>query len=310
MKYRNPSKIGRDLSVIGFGAWQLGNKEFWGEMSDEHAIELVQQAVVVGINVFDTAPGYGSGASERLLGIALKGQREKVFLNTKFGHTADGRTDFSVEALDVSINDSLARLQTTYLDSIILHNPGWDLLYGDSPIYRRLKHWKALGIIRHYGVSIDSLEELEIVLHHNDVDVIELMFNVIHQSPKVLFEEVEEKGILLMIKVPLDSGWLTGKYTKDSVFTGIRARWSDEVKQTRHDIVTKIKAIVGSADLVQPALRFILSFDAVTCVLPGTRNLKQLASNVAVAEAELSVNHKRQLEELYDTYIRFQSTPW
>lgn len=310
MKYRNPARIDKDISVIGFGAWQLGNPEFFGPMEDDVAIRLVHRAVQEGVNLFDTAPGYGGGNSERLLGLALKHHRNTVFINTKFGHTADGRTDFSVEALEESIQASLSRLQTDYLDGLILHNPGRELLYGDQAIYSKLAEYKQKGIVKHFGVSIDSYEELEIVLHHNNVDIIELMFNIIHQSPKALFEEVKRQGILLMIKVPLDSGWLTGKYTSDTIHTGIRSRWTRETIQTRIDIVDRIKAILGKDDIAQDSLRFILAQVGVTAVIPGVRNERQLLSNVEAQTSEMPNETVLELETLYDEFIQHQHTPW
>lgn len=310
MNYRNPTAINRELSVIGFGAWQLGNAQSFLEMKDEEAIELVREAINQGVNVFDTAPGYGEGNSERLLGIALQPYRKHVFINTKFGHTPDNRMDFSSEGLYRSIEGSLKRLQTDYLDSVILHNPPRELLDQNASIYQTLYSLKQQGVIRHYGVSIDSLEELDIVLHHNNVDVIELLFNILHQAPKALFDEIRQKGIMLLVKVPLDSGWLSGKYTKDTTFTGIRSRWTKDVKEKRLEIVERIKDIVGPDDLAQKALQFILHFDAVTCVIPGTTNISQLESNVNAQEATLAKEEVTMLEELYETYIKHQDTPW
>lgn len=310
MKYKTPSRINKPISIIGFGAWQLRNPEFYGDQSLEDAVKLVQDAVKGGINIFDTAPGYGGGNSETTLGIALKPFRDKVFINTKFGHTADGRSDFSVKGLEESVQESLSRLQTNYLDGVILHNPGQELLYGTSDIYTRLQELKKEGVVRHYGVSIDTLEELDIILHQNKVDIIELMFNIIHQAPKALFDEVKNQGILLMIKVPLDSGWLTGKYTKDTVHTGIRARWTNEVIDTRLDIVDKVKTILNKDNIVQDSLRFVLAQDAVTCVIPGVRNEKQLESNIAAADEELEPKKVKELEDLYDNYIKEKNTPW
>ncbi len=310
MKYRHPYKIKQPISIVGFGAWQLGNTEFFGPMSDQEAIQLVQDAVNRGINLFDTAPGYGSGNSERLLGIALQSQRKNVFINTKFGHTADGRSDFSVEALEPAVHDSLQRLQTTYIDGVILHNPGNDMLYGTHPIYDELKRLKKTGLIRYYGVSIDSKAELEIVLHHNDVDIIELLFNIIHQEAIPYFEDIKQKGIMLLTKVPLDSGWLSGKYTAETKFTGIRSRWTTDVIATRLAIIKQIKEILGKSLIAQESLQFIQSFDAVTSVIPGTRNLLQLKSNVESQEHTLSQAKKEALQELYQSTIQYQHTPW
>ncbi|MDY0023543.1 MAG: aldo/keto reductase [Candidatus Izemoplasmatales bacterium] len=309
MKYNNPKKINFKISEISFGAWQLGNNFDFDRMQEEDAINLVKKAYDNGITLFDTAPNYGNGNSEVLLGKALKPFRDKVFINSKFGHDDLGNTDFSVERLEKSVRESLSRLQTDHLDSVILHNPGKEMLYGSHPIYDELKRLKSLGLIKHFGVSIDWPEELEIVLKENNIDVIEVMFNIIHQSPKVWFDEIKKQGILLMVKVPLDSGWLTGKYTKDTIFKGIRSRWTKEVIETRLQILGKIREIVGE-DLVNASLRFILNFDAVSCVIPGTRNIEQLMSNIAVTDYSLSSEKQKELELLYENYIKDQFTPW
>ena len=132
MKTINYAKTGKKVHRIGFGAWQLGNTEFWGHMSIEEGIELVDQAIKEGFNLFDTAPGYASGLSETILGLAIQDRREQVVINTKFGHTAEGETDFSVFSLRDQIQSSLSRLQTDYLDSIVLHNPSMDILQGKT----------------------------------------------------------------------------------------------------------------------------------------------------------------------------------
>jgi aryl-alcohol dehydrogenase-like predicted oxidoreductase len=279
-------------------------------MTYEEGIELVRAAYEKGINFFDTAPGYSNGLSERIIGEALKDVRENVFINTKFGHNHLGETDFSEEAIEGSINESLQRLQTTYVDSVILHNSPREILEGKTKHEKEFQRIKRMGKIRGYGVSIDTLEELELVLSNWDVDVIEILFNIIHQSPKYLFDKVKERGILLAIKVPLDSGWLTGKYNSDSKFEGIRARWSQDVILKRAMIVDKIKAIVKDEDLVKYAIGFILSLDAVTTVITGVKNIQQLEVNIKASEFKLSDELKRELERLYEEEIKPLNLPW
>jgi aryl-alcohol dehydrogenase-like predicted oxidoreductase len=279
-------------------------------MTYEEGIELVRAAYEKGINFFDTAPGYSNGLSERIIGEALKDVRENVFINTKFGHNHLGETDFSEEAVERSINESLQRLQTTYVDSVILHNSPREILEGKTKHEKEFQRIKRMGKIRGYGVSIDTLEELELVLSNWDVDVIEILFNIIHQSPKYLFDKVKERGILLAIKVPLDSGWLTGKYNSDSKFEGIRARWSQDVILKRAMIVDKIKAIVKDEDLVKYAIGFILSLDAVTTVITGVKNIQQLEANIKASEFKLSDELKRELERLYEEEIKPLNLPW
>jgi aryl-alcohol dehydrogenase-like predicted oxidoreductase len=309
MKNRHPHRIHQAVSEIGFGAWQLNNPSFH-TTTEEEAVALVHRALDEGVTLFDTAPNYGEGNSERTLGIALKNVRDKVFINTKFGHSATGGLDFSVEALATSLEGSLSRLDTDYVDGLILHNPGIELLDGRQPIYERLKDYQKQGVIRHYGVSIDTAEELQYVLDHNDVDIIEVMFSIVHQGPRIYFDEVRRRGILLLIKVPLDSGWLSGKYTIDTTFTDIRSRWTTDVKRIRLDIVDKVKAIFGTDAIAQDSLRFILAHDAVGSVIPGMRDIHQLMSNVGASDHPLDDEVVQQLYDLYDRYISTQYTPW
>ncbi|MDQ0194477.1 aryl-alcohol dehydrogenase-like predicted oxidoreductase [Paenibacillus wynnii] len=125
-------------------------------MADTEAITLVHEAFDRGITFFDTAPNYGRGKSEELLGKALIGKRSEVVINSKFGHTADGRTDYSADTLRTSVEQSLSRLQTDYLDSILIHNPPFDYLDGKYGHYKVLEDLKSEGKILAYGVSVDS----------------------------------------------------------------------------------------------------------------------------------------------------------
>lgn len=310
MKYRYNKSVGKEVSIVGFGAWQLGGNETWGNMSKEEGLSLVKKAIELGVNFFDTAPGYGGGNSELILGEALRGNREQVIINTKVGHGPNGEYEFTKEGINNSINRSLTKLQTDYIDSVILHNPERYILEGKTDLFDELKKYKEKGIIKAYGVSIDSLDELKTVLEHVEVDTIEIMFNMIHQETKELFDECSRRGILLIIKVPLDSGWLTGKYNEDSTFSGVRSRWTKEQIRTRSLIISKIKDIVKQDNLVIPALGFILSFNAVTTVIPGTKNIGQLQTNIQASETELDMSMKSQLEALYEDYIKHQNTPW
>jgi len=311
MKNRYVKSIGKEVSEIGFGTWQLAQNDTWGSMSEKDAIQLVQEAYKKGVNMFDTAPGYGNGSSEKILGKALKGIRENVVINTKVGHGPNGEYEFSIEGIRNSINRSLKNLQTNYIDSVILHNPEKSLLEQDNSLIDELRQIKKEGLIRGYGFSIDTLEELQTALNtYDDIDTIEIMFNVIQQKPKYLFNVLLDRGIFLIIKVPLDSGWLTGKYNKQPQFTGVRARWTQDVKDIRHYIINQIKEIIGDTSLSKEALRFILSFHQVSCVIPGTKNIEQLDSNISASNYLMDYETKMKLEELYEHKIKNLYTPW
>jgi aryl-alcohol dehydrogenase-like predicted oxidoreductase len=310
MEYRINKRFDKPISRIGFGAWQLGNNQDFSGMSEKEGIKLVHEAVNKGVTFFDTAPNYGGGMSEKILGKALRGKEADIFINTKVGHDRTGEIDFSLEGITQSIYKSLEALKRDRLDSVILHNPDNDVLKGETDHYTRLNSLKKQGVIDGYGVSIDTADELKWVLDSSDVDVIEIMFNIIHQSPKVWFDEVRKRDILLIIKIPFDSGWLTGKYDRNSKFEGIRSRWTSEDIQVRAELIDEIKDIVGQDDLVPVALSFILSFETIITVIPGTRNKVQLDSNIESLKYELDRDTKLQLEEFYKSNISKLKIPW
>ncbi|MDX9691901.1 MAG: aldo/keto reductase [Acholeplasmataceae bacterium] len=306
-KYANTKKY---INRLGFGAWQLGNTDFWGYMAIEDGVALVKEAIKSGINFFDTAPGYAYGLSESIIGQAVKDCRDKVVINTKFGHTASGETDFSVFSLREQIYESLERLQTDYLDSILLHNPSMDILEGKTLHFQELAKIKEEGLIRAYGVSIDTYEEFRAVLDHVEVDVVEILFNIFFQEARPLFNEAHQKGISIITKVPLDSGWLTGKYDEFSEFEGIRSRWDDETILRRANLVREIKDLTHAEVLTKYSLGFILSFKEVTAVIPGIKNIEQLKDHIENLSYELPSSLKEAFIQLYDEKIKDEPLYW
>ncbi len=310
MKYKPYGNTSATVSRMGFGGWQLGNEEYWGEMTFEAGVELVKEAIDKGINFFDTAPGYANGMSEKIIGEAIKDIRDKVVINTKLGHKADGTTDFSVESLESQIRESLERLNTDYLDSVLLHNPDVDILLGKTSHFQELKRLKNLGLIRAYGVSVDTYQELKTTIEKTDSQIIEVLYNVFFQAPSSLFMFLKMRKIGLIAKVPLDSGWLTGKYNQQSVFTGIRSRWDKETIVRRSLLIDKLKQITDDEDLTKYALAFILKNDGVTTVIPGIKNSQQLDSNIAAESFELSYQIQQKFIELYNQRIKNNPLPW
>ncbi|MDT8336977.1 MAG: aldo/keto reductase [Candidatus Izemoplasmatales bacterium] len=310
MKYNPYGKLNVQASRIGFGGWQLGNTEFWGEMSFEDGVKLVREAFKSGVNLFDTAPGYASGMSEKIIGEALHDVRDKVIINTKLGHKADGTSDFSVDSLESQIKESLSRLQTDYLDSVILHNPDYDILSGKTEHFNELKRLKEKGLINSYGVSIDTYDELKIVIEKTNVEVIEILFNIFFQSPSALFTFVKHKKIALITKVPLDSGWLTGKYDHNAKFEGIRARWDKNTIERRADLIRKMKIMTNDDNLTKYAIAFILSHPGVTSVITGVKNSQQLQENIKAESFEIPYKLRQQFIDIYSQQIKNNPLPW
>ena len=300
----------KQVSKLGFGAWPLGNTAHGKTMSIEEGVALVHKALEKEINFFDTAPNYALGRSETILGKALEGRRENVVINSKFGHHADGEINFDEVLIRPSIKESLKRLKTHYLDSVILHNPAPDVLAGKTNHYKTLQALKTEGIIHGYGVSIDTVEELEIALAQNHLDVIELLFNVFSQSTRHLLDRIQAQGIALIIKVPLDSGWLGGRYHKDSIFTDIRSRWSASDRLRRHVLVENLKELTSDQALPKYALGFIWSYEAVTTIIPGIRSIEQLNEHIAASQWYFPDQLKAQFEVFYDRHIKDNPLPW
>ena len=301
MNKRPLGSTGLEVSEIGFGAWQLCNSDSWGGMDDQTALRLVHEAIDGGINLFDTAPNYAATKSERILGKALRDKRDDVVLVSKFGHTPEGPKNFSVDWFWESLDASLGRLQTDYLDVLLLHNPPGDIYAGTDPLWAALEEARAQGKIRHYGATLDFATEVEDCLANTRSEVLEVLFNVFHQDVRRAFATVRERDAGIITKVPLDSGWLTGRFDADSRFEGIRSRWSAVQIAQRAELVADIQWLVeDGSELAHKAIAYLLSYDEVSCVIPGIRTEQQLESNLAAGSYRLSSEERGRLEAFWD----------
>ena len=313
MKYNQYIKNSIKISEIGLGAWQLGHNSGWKSISENEAIELVHKSIDLGINFFDTAPNYGHGTGEERLGKALKHvDRSKVVINTKFGHTDSGTLNFSSGHIRESLEGSLKRLQVDYVDSLIIHNPPSEYFDGNkNDHYEILDRLIEEGKIKAYGASLDTYEDMKLLLDTTNSKVIEAFFNILHQDTMRGFELAEKNEAGIIVKIPLDSGWLSGKYNADSRFDDIRERWSSEDIKTRAQLVDKVKSIVGNTNsLSQIAIAFCLAQKAVSTVIPGNVNTEQLISNVQSTDISISPHTLEALENLYETEIKSLNLPW
>ena len=313
MRYKQLIKQSPFVSEIGFGAWQLGNNSGWKSLSENEAITLVKKAIDYGINFFDTAPNYGLGTSEERLGKALKGvDRDKIVINTKFGHTSSGKLNYQSNYIRESLEGSLRRLQMDYVDSIIMHNPPFEYLNGNNTDhYEIFEKLIEDGKIKAYGASLDTYEEIKLFMDTTNGEVIEAFFNMLHQDTSRAFEKAKQKGVGIIAKIPLDSGWLSGKYNAESTFNDIRSRWSKEDIKTRASLIEKIKGIVGVEEkLSQIAISFCLAYDAVSTVIPGNTSLEQLKNNIQSIQNPLSEVLVKKLEHFYLNEVKHLQLPW
>lgn len=315
MKYNRYTSDSPKVSEIGLGAWQLGANTISNGMSEKEAITMVHKALEAGINFYDTAPNYGLGTSEERLGKAFRNvERDSIVVNTKFGHTVKGGNDYSAGHIRRSLEGSLKRLGFDYVDSLIFHNPPFEILDGSkNPHYEILEKLKEEGKIKAYGASVDTYEEMKLFLDTTQGEVVEAFFNILHQDTARGFEQAIKQEIGLIVKIPLDSGWLSGKYSIDSTFEDIRSRWSKSDLQTRAQLVEKVKSILNldrEYSLAQAAMAFCLSYDAVSTVIPGNSSLAQLESNIASTRVRLESEKIRKLEDFYQNEVKELKLPW
>jgi aryl-alcohol dehydrogenase-like predicted oxidoreductase len=313
MKYKKYIKDSISISEIGLGAWQLGQNSGWKSMTEMEAIKLVHKSLDFGINFFDTAPNYGHGTGEERLGKALKNvERSKIVINTKFGHTHTGTLNFSSNYIRESLEGSLNRLQVDYVDSLIFHNPPSEYFDGNkNDHYEILERLIEEGKIKAYGASLDTYDDMKLLMDTTNSKVIETFFNIFHQDTLRGFEKAQDKEVGIIVKIPLDSGWLTGKYNAESRFNDIRSRWSKDDIETRADLVSKVKSLIGiEENLAQIAIAFCLAYDAVSTVIPGNVSIEQLTGNVQSTDISISQSMIGKLEKLYQYEIKKLNLPW
>ncbi|MUU78933.1 aldo/keto reductase [Winogradskyella endarachnes] len=313
MKYKKYIKDSIKISEIGLGAWQLGQNSGWKSMTKTEAIRLVHKSLDFGINFFDTAPNYGHGTGEERLGEALKvSDRNKIVINTKFGHTHTGTLNFSANYIRESLEGSLKRLQVDYVDSLIIHNPPSKYFDGNkNDHYEILDKLIEEGKIKAYGASLDTYDDMKLLMDTTNSKIIEVFFNILHQDTLRGFEQAQNEEVGIIVKIPLDSGWLTGKYNAESNFDDIRSRWSKEDVETRAKLVDKVKSIFGTEEnLAQKAIAFCLAYDAVSTVIPGNVTINQLTSNLRSTDIHISRRTIEELEKLYQTEIKKRKLPW
>lgn len=280
-----------EISEIGLGAWQFAD-EGWGGPDENESARIVDEALALGVTFIDTAPGYAGGKSEAALGRALEGRRDQVVLCTKFGYWADEPADYSAGRIEESLTKSLTRLRTDYVDVLLIHSPPFELMDGTTaPHYRELERLKDAGMIRAYGVSgrDDTSEEIRRIVETTGSQAIEIRFNALYQEPAEAFAAADEAGVGLIVKVPLESGWLSGKYNADSRFEeGPRSRWTPEQIAERAALVDEFAALLpAGVSTTHGALRHILAQPQVSTVIPGTKSIEQLRENVAATDAGL-----------------------
>lgn len=322
MQYRTLGRTGIRVSEIGFGAWAIGGSAEasgvpigWGKSSDDDSLAAIRRARDLGVTFFDTADSYGFGRSESLLGIVLSRHRKDVVIATKVGvvrtSTGDLRKDFSKQHIYHAVDGSLKRLRSDYIDVYQMHNPTIDDLQRGE-IQEVMEQLQDDGKIRFWGVSISTVQEGLEIVRRGWGHTLQVLYNVLNQAPAdELLPLAKERGFGVIARVPLASGLLTGKYREGATFPADDIRQSFLTSRRLSEVtqrVDEVKAIVGGTarSIAEGALRFLLANDAVSTVIPGARNARQVESNVAATEAALPPDVVQKLRARLGDYNFYQ----
>ncbi|WP_329110291.1 aldo/keto reductase [Micromonospora sp. NBC_01699] len=314
MQLRAFGSTGLRVSAIGLGAWQLGRSAQWPDGPDPtEAVRIVHTALDAGVNLIDTAPGYADGQSESNIGRALTGRRrDEVILCTKVGYHPDGSPNWAPGAVEASIESSARRMNVDHVDIVVLHNPPPEILDGTTgEHYQVLQQLRDKGTIRAYGASVDWGADIDTVLTTSASDALEVRLSALYQEPWQALGRARDRGVGTLVKVPLESGWLAGRYDADSVFTDVRDRWTRADVVLRAGLVDEFRELLpDGVSLLDGALRFLLHYDAVSTVIPGTKSLAQLHSSLAAAAEPLPTETFRAIRGWYDERLAAQPLDW
>jgi len=321
MEYRRLGRTDMNVSAISFGAWAIGGT--WGPVDDADSLRALHAAVEAGMNFIDTADVYGDGRSERLVA-RLRRERPgtTLWVATKAGRRLPTQTPegYHRENLTAWVERSLKNLEMEALDLLQLHCPH-PKVYDLPEVFGILDDLVAAGKVRHYGVSVETVEEAMRALRHPHVQTVQIIFNMLRLKPaETFFPEAKVRQVGILARVPLASGLLTGKLRRDSTFAENDHRRFNREGQSFDkgetfsgvpydaglEAVEALRPLVpAGATLTQLALRWILMFDAVTCAIPGAKTEGQARDNAAAADLPpLSDPTMAAVRSLYDERIR------
>lgn len=315
MNQRGFGKSGASVSEIGLGTWQLGGSE-WGDVDEGRAFEILRAATDSGVNFFDTADVYGTGRSEEIIGKFLKQNSDRIFVATKLGRFPEpgGAENFTDAAIRAHTEASLRRLGVDALDLTQLHCIPVEALR-EGAVFETLRELKREGKIKNFGASVESNEEALLCLQQEGLASLQIIFNIFRQKPIEFFDEAKSKGVALIARVPLASGLLSGKFTKETKFAPSDHRNFNRDGQQFNvgetfagvpfeegvELADSLKQLAPAGmTLAQMALRWILDFDAISVIIPGASKPSQAARNAeASALSPLNEDLHARLRQFY-----------
>ncbi|MCY0876875.1 MAG: aldo/keto reductase [Firmicutes bacterium] len=320
MRYRSLGSTGIKVSEISFGTWAIGGS--WGNVEEQAALDGLARAMDQGVTFFDTADVYGDGRAERLLARATKGR--DIAVATKFCRAGDihDPATYTYESVSRFCEGSLKRLEREAIDLYQIHCPPHAVLeQGD--VFAVLDRLKREGKILHYGVSVETDAEGLTALRYPGVEALQVIFNVFRQKPITeLFPVAKEKNAGILVRLPLASGLLTGKFRKDDSFPADDHRNFNQNGESFNvgetfaglpfpkgvELAERLRWIGdGRGNMTRAALRYILDYPEVSCVIPGFKNVQQVDDNLATEDVpSFTAQELAQLSAFYETEVK----PW
>ena len=319
MKYRKFGSLDWNVSEIGLGCWQIGAD--WGEVSEDKAKEVLKSSFENGVNFFDTADVYGMGRSEKFVGEFIKSLSERIYVATKAGrqinpHVAEGY--YNKELMESYVDQSLSNLNVETIDLLQMHCPPTEV-YSSDHTFDMLDHLVSKGKIQHYGFSVQTVDEALACIKRPNTKSIQVIFNIFRQKPaEKLFEIAKEKKVAIIVRVPLASGLLTGKFSKDSSFApddhrnyningdafDVGETFSGVNFNKALDAVEDLKSILPTdITLSQLSLRWILMHDAVSVVIPGAKNKDHVNLNTSSSNINEISSLMDKISNIYTEYF-------
>ncbi|MCC5928039.1 MAG: aldo/keto reductase [Cyclobacteriaceae bacterium] len=311
-----------NISEIGLGTWQLGSSD-WGDLNRETAFEILESFYNSGGNFIDTADVYGMGNSEKTIGSYIKESGNIFFIATKLGRRHDSPNgwpqNFEIDAMRRFTEESLNHLGIDQIYLQQLHCIPFDVLKKKA-VFDHLRKLQEDKLIKYWGVSVETTEEALFCLEQEGIAAIQIIFNLFRQHvAEELFSKAREKNVALIIRVPLASGLLSGKFDEDTKFStqdhrnynangeafNVGETFSGIPFDRGLKLIPKIVEIMPQGNLAVLALRWILDHDAVSTVIPGASSPKQVKSNMSASEmANLPEEVHIKLRSLYDNEIK------
>jgi aryl-alcohol dehydrogenase-like predicted oxidoreductase len=314
MRYQRLGKTGYEVSAVGFGAWAIGGS--WGAQDDEQSLDALRAATDSGVNFIDTADVYGDGRSERLIGRLRTERRDPLVVATKIGRRVPlDLSQYTLHNFREWVDRCRENLGVERLDLVQLHCLPTESYYRPE-IFEALEQLVADGRVAHYGVSVEKVEEGLKAIEYPNLASVQIIYNVFRQRPaELFFREARRRDVGVIVRVPLASGLLTGKLTRQSQFAeddhrnfnrrgeefDVGETFAGVDYETGLDVVGELKALVPEgATMTQFALRWVLMQEGVSTVIPGARTPQQASQNAAGADLEpLPERTMTRVSELY-----------